>query len=54
MKTLIATMLASLLCACGGYAASGDRDAAASGGNGVTVFGTIDSGISRTTTQTGR
>ena len=55
MKALVmvgTVMLASLLGGCGGYAASGDRDAAAGGSVGsssVTVFGTIDAGVSRTT-----
>ena len=60
MKALMAmgmVMLVALLGGCGGYAASGDRDAAAtsgSNGSGVTVFGTIDAGVSRTTTRTDR
>jgi len=54
VKALIVVMFASLLCGCGGYAASGNRDAAATSGSGVTVFGTIDAGVSRTTTRTDR
>lgn len=57
MKALIAIVLASLLCGCGGYAASSSRDAettGTSGGSGVTVFGTIDANVSRTTTRTDR
>ena len=53
MKAVVMVMLVSLLGGCGGYAASGDRDGAATGG-GVTVFGTLDAGVSRTTTRTDR
>ncbi|VTU40158.1 hypothetical protein [Variovorax sp. PBL-E5] len=52
MKTLIALLFATTLCALAGCASrgasDGDRAATTTGGSGITVFGTVDAAVSGT------
>ena len=45
---------AALLTGCAGNGGANTTDAGASSGSGVTVFGTIDAGVSRVTNKSGR
>jgi len=57
LKALVLALgLTALACGCagGGGPSAGERDDMATGGSGVTVFGTVDAGVSHTTTRTGR
>jgi len=58
VKPFIAAVLAlaigALAAGCAGTGSAGGSDRAASSGSGVTVFGTIDAGVSGTTNRSDR
>lgn len=53
MKTLLAAAFVATLClaGCASGGASGSSGAGATGGSGITVFGTIDAGVSNVRNQ---
>lgn len=53
MKTLLAAAFAATLClaGCASNGASGSNGASATGSSGITVFGTVDAGVSNVRNQ---
>jgi ABC-type glycerol-3-phosphate transport system substrate-binding protein len=54
IAAVLAVLVAALAAGCAGTGSGGGNGSAASSGSGVTVFGTIDAGVSGTTNRSER
>jgi hypothetical protein len=54
IATAFAVLIAALAAGCAGTGSAGGSGPAASSGSGITVFGTVDAGVSGTTNRSER